>query len=79
MREPGFYCKNQIGKKSYCYRSTQTINQCGNGELDEDEKCDDGNNEEGDGCENCKVIRPAKCLNKYGMKSVCFYEDICYY
>jgi cysteine-rich repeat protein len=43
---------------------------CGNGTLEGDEACDDGNDTSGDGCSNCKVDSPEqRCLampNKIG-------------
>jgi cysteine-rich repeat protein len=50
---------------------------CGNGELDDGEECDDGNNEDGDGCQaDCSL--PALC-NDYCLEEPgCGGDYVCY-
>lgn len=45
--EPGFYCP-ELGKP--CIAIENPNKNCGNGELDDGETCDDGNTDSGDGC-----------------------------
>jgi cysteine-rich repeat protein len=41
---------------------------CGNGELDPGEECDDGNNEDGDGCaSDCTLDEPVPAVSYRGM------------
>ena len=38
--------------------------ECGNGRIDVEEECDDGNHESGDGCDNCSIELGWDCLPK---------------
>lgn len=52
------WAKLEIG-----YRELETCTICGNGTLDGDEECDDGNTENGDGCSaSCRIEERSKCI-----------------
>jgi cysteine-rich repeat protein len=43
-------------------RTDCTAQRCGDGVVDSGEACDDGNNVDGDGCQNTCVLRASSCL-----------------
>lgn len=53
----GFSCSDDVSFKSIC------VKECGNGKRASSEECDDGNNENGDGCSSvCKNEAYFQCI-----------------
>jgi hypothetical protein len=50
-----YYNTNKKVSRSFVCRSNCKISRCGDGMLDPDEKCDDGNQEDNDTCIGCKL------------------------
>lgn len=53
-------CAVVCGAEEACLAGV-CVPRCGDGRLDADEQCDDGNDRDDDGCAGCRVAEPAGC------------------
>ncbi|CAD8185933.1 unnamed protein product [Paramecium pentaurelia] len=53
---------NILCQRNFILIDDQCVNQCGNGLLQEQEKCDDGNDQPADGCQDCLIQQNWKCI-----------------
>jgi len=70
--DPGFGCRAELTGRSYCW----ILPICGNGlrewRVPNGEQCDDGNTEDGDGCDSkCRTELHHTCVNSTTAPDVC--------
>ena len=78
-RDSGEQCDNGQDNKSrdtaeydVCTIDCKRVNYCGDGTVNGDEVCDDGNDEDGDGCSSkCKIEIGWNCRKGSDSKSIC--------
>ena len=66
-----YYNTNKKVNRSVVCRSNCKISRCGDGILDKDEKCDDGNHDDNDSCIGCKLARCGDSYYSYSRSYLC--------
>ncbi len=72
-----FNRSNCVCRDGYSFKNGMCVTICGNGFLFLQEQCDDGNNQDGDGCSSlCEIETHYECVNSNsGSLSVCSYKS----